>query len=70
MTGRTEDKIRDYLAAHLDLIEDGLTLINKEEYLPNDKGASGFIDIFAKSKDGRLLIIEIKRSDAAARRSP
>ena len=69
MTGRTEDEIRDHPAAHLDLFEDGLTPINKEEYLQNDEGAAGFIDIFAKSRDDKILIIEIKRSDAAARQA-
>jgi len=64
---RSEAEIRDYLAAHLDLIEPGLTLVKKEQYLRNDRGASGFIDIFARSSTGQLVIIEIKRSDAAAR---
>ena len=34
MSTRTEDEIRDYLAKNLDCIEDGMVLINKEEYLP------------------------------------
>lgn len=66
---RSEAEIRDYLADHLDLIEPGLTLIKKEEYLPNDHGAAGFIDIFARSASGSFVVIEIKRSDAAARQS-
>lgn len=69
MSGRTEGEIRDFLADNLALIEAGLVLIKKEEYLPNDKGASGFIDIFAKDKDGKLVVIEIKKSDAAARQA-
>src|SRR5882724_3039668 len=69
MRPRTEDEIRDYLAKNLDYIEDGMILINKEEYLPNDKGASGFVDIFAKAKDGKLVIVEIKKSNAAARQA-
>lgn len=69
MKKRTEDEIRDYLAKNLDCIEDGMVLIKKEEYLPNDKGASGFIDIFARAKDGKLVIVEIKRNDAAARQA-
>jgi len=69
MSTRTEDEIRDYLAKNLDCIEGGMVLINKEEYLPNDKGASGFIDIFAKAKDGKLVIVEIKKSNAAARQA-
>jgi hypothetical protein len=69
MAARTEDEIRDFLAKDMSLVEDGLVLINKEEYLPNNQGASGFVDIFAKDKDGKLVIIEIKRSDAAARQA-
>ena len=42
MNIRTEDEIRDYLAQNLDCIERGTVLINREEYLPNDKGASGW----------------------------
>ena len=65
----SEDKIRDYLADNLQIIEDGLTLIKKEQYLPNDQGASGFVDIFCKDKSGKIVIIEIKRSDAASRQA-
>jgi hypothetical protein len=65
----TEADIRDHLAQNLDLIEPGLTLIEKERLLPNDKGARGFIDIFARSGSGQLVIIEIKRSDATARQA-
>lgn len=64
---QAEARIRDYLAERLDLVEPGLTLIKKEEVLPNDRGAKGFVDIFARDAQGRLVIIEIKRSDAAAR---
>jgi len=63
----TEADIRDHLAAHLDLIEPGLTLVDIEFHLPNRDGASGFLDIFARDASGRLVIIEIKRTDAAAR---
>lgn len=63
----TEANIRDYIAAHLDLIEPGLTLVGTEFYLLNQQGASGFLDIFAHDKLGKLVIIEIKRTNAAAR---
>jgi hypothetical protein len=62
-----EAGIRDYLAQHLDLIERGLTLVDKEFYLRNGHGASGFLDIFARSANGQIVIIEIKRTDSAAR---
>ncbi|PTB16782.1 hypothetical protein C9I57_31725 [Trinickia symbiotica] len=63
----TEAQIRDHLASHLDLIEPALTLIDTEFHLPNRRGSSGFLDIFARDGDGKLVIIEIKRTDAAAR---
>ena len=63
----TEANIRDYVAADLDLIERGLVLIDTEFHLPNKQGASGFLDIFARDMVGKLVIIEIKRTDAAAR---
>lgn len=66
---RTEVELRDYLAANLDLIEPGLSLVAKERFLRNDKGAAGFIDIFARSMSGQFVIIEIKRSNAAARQA-
>lgn len=62
-----ENAISDYLARHLDLIEPGLTLVDREHYLRNPIGASGFLDIFARTANGQLLIIEIKRTNAAAR---
>jgi hypothetical protein len=63
----TEANIRDRIAANLDLIEQGLTLVETEFHLPNRQGASGFLDIFARDAADKLVIIEIKRTDAAAR---
>ena len=62
-----EDVIRNHLAANLDLLEDGLTLVQKELLLKNPHGARGYPDIVARDKFGHFLIIEVKRSDAAAR---
>lgn len=64
-----ESSVRDFLAAHLDMIEPGLELVKKEKYLKSDKGASGFIDIFARDLKGQLVIIEIKINDGAARQA-
>lgn len=64
---KSEADIRDFLAKNLDMIEPGLMLQKKEQYLKNDNGASGFVDIFARDQKGRIVIIEIKKSDAAAR---
>ncbi|MFK0009288.1 endonuclease NucS domain-containing protein [Paenarthrobacter sp. NPDC090520] len=62
-----EDVIRDFLAADLDIIEPGLQLVDKEYYLPNNVGSRGFIDILARDKHGLIVVIELKRSDGAAR---
>ncbi|QQA77096.1 endonuclease NucS domain-containing protein [Pectobacterium parmentieri] len=64
---KNEAEIRDFLAKNLDMIETGLMLQKKEQHLKNDNGASGFVDIFARDQKGRIVIIEIKKSDAAAR---
>ena len=62
-----EAEIRDFLANHLDMVEPYLTLLDTEFYLANPNGASGFLDIFAHAADGQLVIIEIKRTNSAAR---
>ncbi len=67
MTKPNENTIRDALARKLDLIEAGLELADSEYYLKNSKGASGFVDLFARDAKGRFVIIEIKRTDGAAR---
>ncbi|MEO0411371.1 MAG: endonuclease NucS domain-containing protein [Pseudomonadota bacterium] len=63
----TEAAIRDYIAMNLDLIEPGLVLVETEFYLPNHQGAAGFLDIFTRDAADKLVIIEIKRTNAAAR---
>jgi len=67
MNNRLEDKIRDYLAANLELLESGLLLLHKEYIIKSPHGAGGKIDIIAKDRFGHFLIIEIKRSDQVAR---
>lgn len=62
-----EDKIRDKLVHKLDIIDDNLELIKKENFLPNQQGTNGFIDILAKDSQGRYVIIELKRSKASSR---
>jgi hypothetical protein len=63
----TEDQIRDHLAKNLDSIEAGLTLIDKELYIPSAIGTRSFIDLVAKDGRGNLVLIELKRSAAASR---
>lgn len=67
MNRPNENAIRDRLIERLDIIEPSLTLVAREHYLKNPNGASGFLDIFARAANGQLVIIEIKRTDAAAR---
>lgn len=62
-----ESKIRDFLAEHAELIEPGMTVVKAEEFLPNDQGARGFIDLFCRDRSGKYVILEIKRSDASCR---
>lgn len=62
-----EDDFRDYLAARLDLIEPGLTLLDTEYGLTNLDGAGGRIDILARDELDHVVCIEIKRSDNSAR---
>ncbi|MFK1323977.1 endonuclease NucS domain-containing protein [Pseudomonas aeruginosa] len=62
-----ESVIRDKLALKLDLLEEGLELLDIEKYLPNRQGTRGFIDLLAKDKNGKYVIIELKRSEAASR---
>jgi hypothetical protein len=62
-----EDALRDMLAPRLDILGDGLTLLDTEKYIPNSLGTRSFIDILAKDSRDRWVLVELKRSDAAAR---
>lgn len=42
---KVEYIIRDWLVSNPDFIEQGLRVVEKEHYLPDDAGTSGFIDI-------------------------
>jgi len=74
---RVEETVRDYLASNLNFISSDLHLIGKEFKLTHiaeakRKGTErvkvkGYIDILARDEDGNYVIIEIKRSDKAAR---
>jgi hypothetical protein len=63
----TEDELRDLLSDHLEVLEPGLRLLGKERYVPNVSGTRGFIDIHARDDSGHHVLIELKRSDSAAR---
>ncbi len=62
-----ESTLRDILADNINLLEAGLTLLNKEQYLPNSLGTRGFIDLYARDAQGHHVLIELKRSEAASR---
>jgi len=62
-----ENIIRDKLAKSLTLLESGLTLIEKNHPLPNKAGAKGFVDILARDRLGKYVVVELKRSNQAAR---
>ncbi|HWZ14992.1 MAG TPA: endonuclease NucS domain-containing protein [Mucilaginibacter sp.] len=64
-----ESKVRDWLSLNLSFIEAGLTLIEKEFYLPDNIGANGFIDLLCTDIYNNYVIIEIKRSNTSARQT-
>ncbi len=66
----TEATIRDYLADHLDVLESGLTLIQKEYPLRNPTGSKGYIDILARDVLGNRVIDSEGRVLRAARHVP
>ncbi len=54
-----EAEIRDYLARHPEEIEPGLRVLRTERPL-----GPGYVDIFAVDREGRTVIIEVKRVTA------
>jgi hypothetical protein len=67
MASITEAELRDRLASDISVLGSGLTLLEKEQYIPNPLGTRSFIDLYAKDQEGHHVLIELKRSDAAAR---
>lgn len=62
-----ESTLRDFIASHLELLEEGLILRGTETHLPNLEGSAGRMDIYARDRFGHHVVIEIKSSDKAAR---
>lgn len=62
-----EAELRDLLCENLSVLEEGLVLLKKEQYIPNHLGTRSFIDIYAKDKHNHHVLIEVKRSNEAAR---
>lgn len=67
VVNRLEEKIRDFLAVNLSMIEPDLAIVSKEYRLINDFGSDGSIDILAKDSLGHYVIVEVKRSNQVAR---
>jgi len=65
----SENEIRDLLIKDLSIIESGLRYMAHEHSVAGEGGSGGRIDILAKDKYDHTVIIEIKRSEAAARQA-
>lgn len=64
-----EDELRDHLAKDLTVIEQGLVLIDTNFIVDNPIGSYGAFDILARDRFDNFVIIEIKRSEQAARQA-
>lgn len=64
-----EAALRDLIAKKIDKLKPGLTLLKEEQYIPGRHGTKSFIDLYAKDEKERHVLIELKRSDAAARQA-
>ncbi len=57
----TEEQMKQAILTAPELVENGLKPLQQEKSL----GEAGFTDIFAEDKNGRLVVVEIKRSPAS-----
>jgi RecB family endonuclease NucS len=57
----TEEQMKQALLISPELIEEGLKPLQAEKSL----GEAGFTDIYAQDKNGRIVVVEIKRSAAS-----
>ncbi|MDE5995082.1 MAG: endonuclease NucS [Oscillospiraceae bacterium] len=64
-----ENDLRELVAKNISKLKPGLTLLQKEQYIPNNHGTKSFIDLYAKDENGLHILIELKRSNAAARQA-
>lgn len=62
-----EAELRDLLASQITVLEKGLVVLKTEQYVPNTIGTRSFIDILAKDRRGRWVLIELKRSNVSSR---
>ena len=64
-----ESALRDLIAQHINKLKPGLTLLQKEQYIPNEHGTKSFIYLYAKDEKRRHVLIELKRSTTASRQA-
>ncbi len=64
-----ESALRDLIAQNIGKLKPGLTLLQKEQYIPSEHGTKSFIDLYAKDEKGHHVLIELKRSIAASRQA-
>ena len=64
-----ESGLRDLIAKDIRKLKPGLTLLQKEQYIPNRHGTKSFIDLYAKDERNRHVLVELKRSTAASRQA-
>lgn len=57
----TEEQMKQAILTAPDLVESGLKPLQQEKNL----GEAGFTDIFAEDRNGRLVVVEIKRNPAS-----
>ena len=57
---KSEKDMKDAIAAHPEILEDGLRVVAREYPV-----AGGFVDLLADDSDGRLVVIEVKRGRAS-----
>ena len=62
-----ESDLRDLIAKDITTLESGLTLLSKEQHIPNSLGTRSFIDLYARDAKRHHVLIELKKSDASAR---
>lgn len=64
-----EAELRDYLAENLDKVERGLKPLKVEARLRSHRLAGGRLDILARDRFNRVVVIEVKRTNEAARQT-
>jgi hypothetical protein len=62
-----EPQLRDLVSLNISKLESGLTLLQKEQYIPNEFGTRGFVDLYAKDEADNHVLIELKRSNTSSR---